>query len=157
MLPSGKPKLNAWNKAAAAQQEQQHQRAADVHVTLTDKAITNCLAMSEREKENQHRWLKMQAKHAAIQVILETLIIETNRGGSHPTPTKCVGRSAGGGRSEGITISFRQLNWQRWSSKPTEKDHIQRRQSMWGEAWGREARSYRPPINKPETGLFLGE
>ena len=31
-------------KAAAAQQEQQHQRAADVHVTLTDKAITNCLA-----------------------------------------------------------------------------------------------------------------
>eukprot|EP00985_Skeletonema_marinoi_P016824 scaffold9092_cov120-Skeletonema_marinoi.AAC.1 len=28
--------------------------------------------MSEREKENQHRWLKMQAKHAAIQVRLET-------------------------------------------------------------------------------------
>eukprot|EP00984_Skeletonema_dohrnii_P016891 scaffold7572_cov157-Skeletonema_dohrnii-CCMP3373.AAC.1 len=52
--------------------------------------------MSERGKENQHRWLKMQAKHAAIQVRLETLIIETNRGGSHPTPTKCGGGSAGG-------------------------------------------------------------
>jgi len=52
--------------------------------------------MSEREKENQHRWLKMQAKHAAIQVRLETLIIETNRGGSHPTPTKRGGRTAGG-------------------------------------------------------------
>ena len=75
-------------KAAAAQKEQQHQRAADVHFTLTDEAITNCLAMSEREKENQHGWLKMQAKHAAIQVILETLIIETNREGSHPTSTR---------------------------------------------------------------------
>ena len=53
--------------------------------------------MSEREKENQHRWLKMQAKHAAIQVILETLIIETNREGSHPTSTKHVGRSVGAG------------------------------------------------------------
>eukprot|EP00985_Skeletonema_marinoi_P028532 scaffold25182_cov96-Skeletonema_marinoi.AAC.1 len=52
--------------------------------------------MSEREKENQHRWLKMQAKHAAIQVRLETLIIETNRGGSHPTPTKRGGTTAGG-------------------------------------------------------------
>ena len=84
--------------------------------------------MSEREKENQHRWLKMQAKHAAIQVRLETLIIETNRGGSHPTPTKRKGEPRGE-RSEGITISFRQFNRQRWSSKPTEKDHIQRQQS----------------------------
>ena len=47
-------------EAAAAQQDQ---RPAGVDVTLTDKAITNGLAMSEREKENQHRWLKMQAKH----------------------------------------------------------------------------------------------
>eukprot|EP00984_Skeletonema_dohrnii_P031873 scaffold24938_cov115-Skeletonema_dohrnii-CCMP3373.AAC.4 len=38
---------------------------------LTDETITNCLAMSEREKENQHRWLKMKTKHAAIQVRLE--------------------------------------------------------------------------------------
>eukprot|EP00985_Skeletonema_marinoi_P025244 scaffold18333_cov100-Skeletonema_marinoi.AAC.1 len=68
--------------------------------------------MSEREKENQHRWLKMRAKHAAIQVRLETLIIETNRGGSHPTPTKRGGRTQGE-RAEGITISFRQFNRQR--------------------------------------------
>jgi hypothetical protein len=51
--------------------------------------------MSEREKENQHRWLKMRAKHAAIQ------------------------------------------DWKRWSSKPTEEDHIQLQQSVGGEPRGR--------------------
>ena len=133
-------------KAAAAQQEQQHQHAADVHFTLTDKAITNCLAMSEREKENQHRWLKMQAKHAAIQVRLETLIIETNRGGSHPTPTKRGGRTAGGEVRRDYYISA--------SANLTATQ-----QSVWGEFGEKRGggRPEAPSANKPETGLFLGE
>jgi hypothetical protein len=86
--------------------------------------------MTEREKENQHRWLKMQAKHAAIQVILETLIIETNREGSHPTSTKRVGRSVGGGQkglqsaSANLTGNADHLN--REGSHPTSTKRVER-------------------------------
>ena len=143
-------------KAAAAQQEQQHQHASDVHVTLTDKAITNCLAMSEREKENQHRWLKMQAGQATIYVILETLIIETNREGSHPTSTKRVGRSVGGGQrgllsaSANLTGNAGHLNQQRRITSNVNK--------ACGEKRGvRSEASVRQPPIKPEPVFFLGE
>ena len=109
--------------------------------------------MSEREKENQHRWLKMQAGQATIYVILETLIIETNREGSHPTSTKRVGRSVGGGQrgllsaSANLTGNAGHLNQQRRITSNVNK--------ACGEKRGvRSEASVRQPPIKPEPVFF---